>query len=231
MRFPLPPGRGPNDIVLGPDGALWFTELKADQIGRMTVNGDVREFPIASGAQPIGITSGPDGALWFTEPGLGKVGRLALDSGSGGRAGGIADHVAPRFLKGAAFSRQRFRVASGPTPIIARKRAVPRGSSLSYSLSEPSTVTIRITRRAPGRKVRGMCRAPSGSNLRKPRCVRNVRVGALTRHALQGLNKVGFTGRIGRKALKPGSYHATVTAKDAADNVSGSTTASFTIVR
>ena len=47
--------------------------------------------------------------------------------------------------------------------------------------------------------------------------------------ALQGANKVVFTGRIGRRALAPSSYRATVTAKDAAGNVSKPSTASFTI--
>ncbi|MDQ6811506.1 MAG: hypothetical protein M3Z95_06380 [Actinomycetota bacterium] len=231
MRFPLPAGRGPNDIVQGPDGALWFTEFKGDRIGRMTVTGDVREFPIAAGSQPIGITSGPDGALWFTESATGKIGRLALDSSSGGGGGGVADRVAPRFVKRAVFSPQRFRVASGPTPVSARKRVIPAGSSLSYSLSEPSTVTILIARPASGRKVGTTCRAPSRSNRRNPRCTRYVTVGTLKRHALQGLNKVAFTGRIGRKALKPGSYRTTVSAKDAAANISSPSVTSFTIVR
>lgn len=41
---------------------------------------------------------------------------------------------------------------------------------------------------------------------------------------------MAFTGRIGRKALKPGSYRATVTAKDAAGNASKPSTTNFTIV-
>jgi hypothetical protein len=231
-RFPLPAGRGPNDIVQGPDGALWFTELKADRIGRMTVTGNLREFSLAPGSQPIGITTGPDGALWFTESATGKIGRLALDSGSGGGGGGggVADRVAPRFVKRAVFSPQRFRVASGPTPTSARKRVIPKGSSLSYSLSEPSAVTIVIARPDSGRKVGKTCRAPSRSNRRKPRCTRYVTVGTLKRRAFQGLNKVAFTGRIGRKALKPGSYRATVTAKDAARNVSNASITAFAIV-
>jgi hypothetical protein len=57
-----------------------------------------------------------------------------------------------------------------------------------------------------------------------------VTVGTLKRRARQGANKVAFTGRIGRKALKPSSYRATTTAKDAAGNVSKPSIASFTIV-
>jgi hypothetical protein len=240
-RFPLPAGRGPNDIVQGPDGALWFTEFKADQIGRMTVTGDLHEFPLAAGSQPIGITTGPDGALWFTESGLDKIGRLALDSGSGGGGGGggstgggsgsgIVDKVPPRFLERAAFAPTRFRVASGRTPTTARKQTIPTGSVLSYSLSEPSAVTIVIARPAAGHRVGRTCAAPSRSNRRNPRCTRYITVGTLKRRALQGLNRVPFTGRIGSNALAAGSYRAAVTAKDAAGNVSIASITTFTIV-
>jgi hypothetical protein len=42
---------------------------------------------------------------------------------------------------------------------------------------------------------------------------------------------VKFTGRIGRRALRPGAYRATVTAKDAAGNASKGSSARFTVVR
>ena len=35
---------GPYGITAGKDGALWFTQHKANQIGRMTVNGEVTHF-------------------------------------------------------------------------------------------------------------------------------------------------------------------------------------------
>ncbi len=75
------------------------------------------------------------------------------------------------------------------------------------------------------------CRAPTRSNRRKRRCTRYVTVGTLKRRGLQGVNRVVFTGRIGRRALKPGSYRATATAKDAAGNVSRPSVAAFTIAR
>ena len=230
-RFPLAPGLGPNDIVEGPDGALWFTELKGDAIGRMTPSGQVREFKLAAGSKPLGITSGPDGAFWFTDSGTAKIGRLQLDpSQGGGGGGGVVDRLAPRFLIGAAFKPKRFRVASAATPTSAKARkTTPKGSSLSYSLSEPSAVTIVIAQLRSGRKVGRTCRAPSRANRREHRCTRYVTVGTLKRRSLQGLNKIAFTGRIGRRALAPGSYRATATAKDAAGNVSKNSTASFTI--
>jgi virginiamycin B lyase len=235
-RFPLPPGRGPNDIVEGPDGALWFTELKGDAIGRMTLGGQVQEFTLAPGSQPEGITTGPDGALWFTDSGTAKIGRLRLDpaqegaGGGGSGGGGVADQVAPRFVKGVAFDPRRFRVASGPTATSARRRVTPRGSSLSYTLSEPASVTIILAQPTIGRRVGKSCEPATRSNQRKHRCTRYLTVGTLKRRALQGLNKLAFTGRVGRKALKAGGYRATATAKDAAGNVSAPSTASFTIL-
>src|SRR5262249_30279546 len=61
----------PLGITNGPDGNVWFTELRfADPgIGRITPTGVITEFKtgITSHSQPARIVSGPDGNLWFTE--------------------------------------------------------------------------------------------------------------------------------------------------------------------
>ncbi len=62
-------------IVVGPQRALWFTELFADAIGRITMDGHITDFPIGS-EEPEGIVEGPDGNLWFTAPGAQAIGRL-----------------------------------------------------------------------------------------------------------------------------------------------------------
>jgi hypothetical protein len=46
-----------------------------------------------------------------------------------------------------------------------------------------------------------------------------------------GVNKFAFSGRLGRKALAPGGYRATLVARDGAGNDSAPKLASFTIVR
>src|SRR6266436_741926 len=53
----------PAGITLGPDGNLWFTESRADQIGKITPNGSITEYPLPSGVAS-GIAAGPDGNLW-----------------------------------------------------------------------------------------------------------------------------------------------------------------------
>jgi virginiamycin B lyase len=88
--------RWPGDIVSGPDGALWFTELNGERIGRIATKpaGQITEFPIptrpaaASGGQrggppaehvdprPGSIALGPDGALWFTVPNFNAIDRI-----------------------------------------------------------------------------------------------------------------------------------------------------------
>jgi virginiamycin B lyase len=54
-------------IVLGPDGAMWFTEYSGNKIGRITSDGTITEYSGLTGQGPSGIVVGPDGALWFTE--------------------------------------------------------------------------------------------------------------------------------------------------------------------
>ena len=71
------PVAGPEGIVTGPDGNLWFCEEFEDQIGRITPDGTVTEFPIpTTGSHPETIIVGPDGAMWFTELLGGKIGRI-----------------------------------------------------------------------------------------------------------------------------------------------------------
>jgi virginiamycin B lyase len=59
------PGPQPWDITTGPDGALWFTELAAGKVGRITTAGIITEYATPGSASPQGIVAGPDGGLWF----------------------------------------------------------------------------------------------------------------------------------------------------------------------
>jgi virginiamycin B lyase len=71
-------GSAPTGIAAGPDGALWFTELSGNKIGRMTPDGVVTDeftVPTASSSS-VGIAAGPDGALWFAERNGNNIGRI-----------------------------------------------------------------------------------------------------------------------------------------------------------
>ena len=71
-KYPLPfsgkpafaDSKGPYGITLGPDDALWFTEIRGNAIGRITTAGVITEYPLPfPGSSPYAITTGPDGAL------------------------------------------------------------------------------------------------------------------------------------------------------------------------
>ena len=66
---------GPDDITVGADGALWFTETAANRIAN-TMGGTITSYRLAAGAGPRGITAGPDGAVWFTETSADRIGRI-----------------------------------------------------------------------------------------------------------------------------------------------------------
>jgi streptogramin lyase len=61
---------GLHHIVAGPDGAMWFTERQAGQVGRITTAGQISEYPIPNNASGLPDT-GPDqivssgGSIWF----------------------------------------------------------------------------------------------------------------------------------------------------------------------
>jgi streptogramin lyase len=74
-EYPVPtPGAFPTNIAAGADGNLWFTELNASKIGRITTQGVITEFTLST--QPNDITAGPDGNLWFTEGTASKIARI-----------------------------------------------------------------------------------------------------------------------------------------------------------
>lgn len=61
-------------------------------------------------------------------------------------------------------------------------------------------------------------------------CTRTVAIATLTRTANAGLDRVPFTGRINRKALRPGPYQAVFTATAAAGTAAPQTVL-FTVVK
>jgi streptogramin lyase len=71
-------GSEPAGIIGGPDGNVWFTELTAGKVGRITPAGVITEFPVpTSGSGPAGMTADSVGNLWFVER-AGDVGKITL---------------------------------------------------------------------------------------------------------------------------------------------------------
>jgi hypothetical protein len=124
---------------------------------------------------------------------------------------------------------RRFRVAPGRTPLSAALSRVRTGSAFRFKLSERAKVSIAITKPRAGRKVGRRCRRPAPKLRKRSRCA--LPIGTLTRRNRRaGRNTVKFSGRLGRRALGPGSYRATITATDASGNRSKPRRASFRIV-
>jgi hypothetical protein len=123
---------------------------------------------------------------------------------------------------------RRFRVARRAKP----KASVATRTKIRFRLSEPSTVRLRIQRPLAGRRAKGQCRKPTRKLRRARRCTRYRTVGTLTKRNLaQGANAVVFTGRFGRRALRPGPYRVLASATDVAGNRSRSHTARFAVLK
>ena len=73
----------PAGITAGPDGALWFTNVGNNVIGRISVQGTMTQFSGLGIEISDGITTGPDGALWFTvAQSSAAIGRLTTSGGA-----------------------------------------------------------------------------------------------------------------------------------------------------
>jgi hypothetical protein len=129
------------------------------------------------------------------------------------------------------MTHRRFRVAHGTTAITAK---APAGSAFVFALSDPAEITVAISRLIPGLRHGRVCAAPV-PKLRRAHaraCLRRTEEVATLKRSSEPArtSRLGFTGRIGRRALKPGRYVAQVTAHNLA-GVSAPGTVIFEIVR
>lgn len=112
------------------------------------------------------------------------------------------------------------------------KHRPPVGTTFSFTLDQPATVSLVFNQRLVGRKVKGKCVAKKKNNQGKPRCKRTVRRGMVTVGGHAGSNSISFKGRISAgKKLGPGRYTVTITATNAAGQQSKPHTLDFRIVK
>ncbi|MDW5598379.1 DUF4394 domain-containing protein [Conexibacter stalactiti] len=109
---------------------------------------------------------------------------------------------------------------------VASKRR--RRLTITFTVSEAGTATIRIVRERPGRRKGKACalRARRGR-----RCTVSTSYGTLTRAVRAGRVTVVVAGRVGRRALSVGSIRVEVTVRDAAGNRSRSAVKRATVKR
>lgn len=126
------------------------------------------------------------------------------------------DATAPR-LASASVRPRTFAVSRGgraERPVAAARR----GTLFRYRLSEQARVVFTIDRALAGRRVGRRCVKPTRRTRGRRRCTRHVRFGRFARAGTRGANTVRYSGRIGRRAMRPGRYRATLVATDAARN-------------
>jgi hypothetical protein len=149
----------------------------------------------------------------------------------------VVDRTAPVISK-ASLAHRRFALARGATAISARgSRGVghrpARGTTIRFTLSELATVRLTITHAVAGKRVGNRCvpiraRHTGGHK----RCTAVKTDGTLIRKSLAaGPDRVGFSGQIGHRRLKPSSYRLRIEATDTAGNDAAPRTLKFTIVK
>jgi secreted trypsin-like serine protease len=109
--------------------------------------------------------------------------------------------------------------------------AAAKGTTLRYRLSEAAHVVVTIARTQPGRRAGKRCVKQTRRNRTKRRCTRSVNFGSFAVDAGAGAGSHAFSGRIGRRSMKPGSYRATLVGTDAAGNSSKKKTLRLKVVR
>lgn len=122
-----------------------------------------------------------------------------------------------------ALTNRAFAVTGRPT------RARRSGTVFTYTLTGDAKVTIVVSQRFPGRRSGQRCLPRRPKDRRSRRCVRTVLRATLVRNSKAGASRVPFTGRVGSRLLAPGSYSATITATDVANDASTPRVASFSI--
>jgi streptogramin lyase len=74
-EFTIPGASQLQDITLGPDGNMWFTDSGANFFGSISPDGKtIHTYPtLQPGGRPRGIAAGPDGNLYICDSGLSQI--------------------------------------------------------------------------------------------------------------------------------------------------------------
>jgi hypothetical protein len=177
----------------------------------------------------------PDGLAPFDNEGNMYIGAFQVanvSSGSGGGGTGTGTGTGKPVISSFSLSRTKFRAASSGGSVARHRKRPPVGTKVSFSLSEAASVKFTVQRKTKGRKVNGKCKTKTHKNRKKKSCTlyKSVR-GSFTASGKAGKNTFTFRGRIGGKALRPGTYRLSGTATDPAKNASVPKLKGFKIVR
>ncbi|MEA2320151.1 MAG: hypothetical protein QOD81_1 [Solirubrobacteraceae bacterium] len=108
------------------------------------------------------------------------------------------------------MSPRRFVVSRSRSAARGRRGRGPTGSTITWLMNEKASVTLAVQRISRGRHVAVM---------------------TLKRTGIRGENTVRFSGRVGRRTLRPGRYRVRITARTPDGRHVGPRTLTFTVVR
>ena len=185
----------------GPDGAPASRDARYPSLSR---DGSCLVFTAKA---PLVAGAGTDYEQVFVRT-LADTCLAAQSPPPGGGPG--ADTAAP-VLSGVRLTRKRFAIGARATARVAGRR---RGTVLRFTTSEAGTLRVKVQRRVR-RHGKVVFRA-------KAQLVRTVAAGK---------DRLKFSGRIGRHALRAGRYRMVVRVTDAAGNRSEAAKARFRILR
>ncbi len=94
-------------------------------------------------------------------------------------------------ITGVSQSASRWR-RSSRRATISRTHKPPVGTTFTFTLNEPATVTLRFTALLPGRELHARCVAQTSRNRRKRSCTRRRVAGTVKLTARAGLNKAAL---------------------------------------
>jgi Tol biopolymer transport system component len=168
----------------------------------VSLSGNGRCAAFASHSDDVVSPSyGPDGAHVYLRA-------MSGDCPGGGATapppGAARDTTAP-VIRRARLTAKRFSLAKKKTVRAAARRKPKRGTKFVFSLSEDARTRITIARK-------------------------RTRIVLTRSKTKRGTNRIAFSGKVGRRKLKPGVYKATLVATDAAGNRSKPRKLTFRVV-
>lgn len=229
-----PNGSDPFGVAFGADGAYWIAEFAGNRLARLTTDGQLTTLggiPLVAGRGPRQLTAAPGNTLWVTldkpgDPAGSKIARVtgvdpppAPVPAGGGPAGGGGSSSTPTdattpAVTGAGLSRSAFTAGT-------------KGVVFRFTLSEPATAKLVLSRRTAGRRRGTACVTPTPRLRRAKRCTRLVTVRTTSRAVGAGTATIPLSTR----GLRAGEYRAVLTVTDAAGNAAAPITRTFRIVR
>lgn len=201
--FPTPAG-DPFGATFGTDNAYWVAQFLSNNLGRLTPDGQYSVLNgLSANSGPRYVTAGPGNTLWVSLNLASKIARVS----------GVDPAPVSTEISSLKLTPSVFKVGRKATPLtIAAKRKYKTGTTIGFNLTVAANVELVFNRILPGKRKGKKCVRPTRSLKRAKKCRRYRSAGKLTRVGAAGANSYKFSGRIGKRALKPGAYQLVVRA-------------------